>query len=599
MFEKITLHDYLEKNVLITDGAMGTYYAYLKKDDGAVSELANLAEPEMIEQIHREYIMAGAKMIRTNTFAANRFSLGVSGEERGSMIQAACKIARKAVSEQKEQVFIAGSIGPIPEFSAHSEEEIMDEYKAMIDGLLNGGVDLIVFETFPDLYYIKELLPYIRQKQDLFIMANFCLNKNGYTKSGFSAKRLMEEANELKEIDCFGFNCGVGSGHMKAILEKLPLKIEKKVAIIPNAGYPEQMHNRMFFRDNAEYFRENMIAIKEYGINVLGGCCGTMPNYIHAIADSLDLKVSQNHKAVHMEEDKLYTLQQHHTNEFYQLFDKKRKVIAVELDPPYDANYDKLIEQAQTLKHRGVDILTMADSPMGRSRVDSILMSVKIASEVGIHVMPHVCCRDKNMIAMRSGLLGAYINDIRNLLVVTGDPVPSDSRTSVSSVFDYNSIRLMQFVKEMNEEHFKEDPIYYGGALNYARGNVDKVIERMNKKIAAGCKYFLTQPVYSEEDIVRLRYIRSKVDTKLLCGIMPFVSYRNANFVKNEFFGIDVPDEILNRYRPDMSKQEAEAVGAQLANELIEKTKDFADGYYFMLPFNRVSLLEKIHIEKL
>lgn len=243
-------------------------------------------------------------------------------------------------------------------------------------------------------------------------------------------------------------------------------------------------------------------------------------------------------------------------------------------------------------------MMTMADSPMGRSRVDSILMSVKLGGEVALPAMPHVCCRDKNMIAMRSTLLGAYINGIRNLLVVTGDPVPSDSRTTTSSVFDYNSIRLMSFIKEMNEEHFKDDPIYYGGALNYTRGNLDKIIERMQRKIDAGCSYFLTQPAYSDEDIERLRYIRSKLDTKILCGIMPFVSYRNANFVKNEFSGIYVPDDVLARYRMDMTKEEAEVVGAELAKELIEKMSDFADGFYFMLPFNRVSLLERINVKK-
>ena len=243
-------------------------------------------------------------------------------------------------------------------------------------------------------------------------------------------------------------------------------------------------------------------------------------------------------------------------------------------------------------------MMTMADSPMGRSRVDSILMSVKLGGEVALPAMPHVCCRDKNMIAMRSTLLGAYINGIRNLLVVTGDPVPSDSRTTASSVFDYNSIRLMSFIKEMNEEHFKDDPIYYGGALNYARGNLDKIIERMQRKIDAGCSYFLTQPAYSDEDIERLRYIRSKLDTKILCGIMPFVSYRNANFVKNEFSDIYVPDDVLARYRMDMTKEEAEVVGAELAKELIEKMSDFADGFYFMLPFNRVSLLERINVKK-
>ena len=152
----------------------------------------------------------------------------------------------------------------------------------------------------------------------------------------------------------------------------------------------------------------------------------------------------------------------------------------------------------------------------------------------------------------------------------------------------------MNFIKEMNEEHFKEEPIYYGGALNYARGNIDKVIERMQRKIDAGAKYFLTQPVYSDEDIERLRYIRKNVDTKILCGIMPFVSYRNANFIKNEFTGIFVPEEIVNRFTPEMSREEAEWVGAQIANEVIEKVKDFADGYYFMLPFNRVSFMDKI-----
>ncbi len=594
---KSSVRAYLEENLLISDGAMGTYFAHLKKDDSAVSEFATITEPMIIKQIHKEYIEAGAKVIRTNTFAANRFSLNINEEERDRIITSACSIAKQAVKESKREVFIAGSIGPIPEFTTSSEHEIIEEYKAVIDGLLRENVDILLFETFSDLYYINELLPYIRQKSSVYIMVDFCLNKNGYSKSGFSAKRLIEEAKEKEEIDCVGFNCGVGSGHMRTILERLTLPANKKVAVMPNAGYPEQLHSRMIFRDNAEYFKENMSAIKALGVNIIGGCCGTTPEYIRAMAEEIDMTLVEKRED-DSEAVEMVKACELHNNAFYNLFEEKDKVIAVELDPPYDANYDKLIEQAQRLKNRGVDILTMADSPMGRSRVDSILMSIKIAREVGVMVMPHVCCRDKNMIAMRSSLLGAYINDIRNMLVVTGDPVPSDSRSTISSVFDYNSIRLMQFVKEMNEEHFSEDPIYYGGALNYARGNIDKVIERMNKKIEAGCKYFLTQPVYTEEGIERLRYIKSKVDTKLLCGIMPFVSYRNANFVKNEFFGIDVPDEILNRYRPDMSKEEAEWVGAQIANELIEKMDDFADGYYFMLPFNRVSLMDKIKIDK-
>ena len=271
-------------------------------------------------------------------------------------------------------------------------------------------------------------------------------------------------------------------------------------------------------------------------------------------------------------------------------------MVAVEIDPPFDANDEKILECVLKLSKCNVDIITMADSPMGRSRVDSVLMSVKIAGETGMQVMPHLCCRDRNLIAMRSVILGAYVNKIRNMLIVTGDPVPSASRNEITSVFDYHSIKLMNFLKEMNEEHFGEDPIYFGGALNQGRGTLENVIKRMRDKISAGAVYFLTQPIYSDEDIDRIRQIKEQVDTKILCGIMPLISWRNANFIKNEVSGIYVPDEIVERYSPDMSKEEAEWMGAKIAGEIIEKLSPFADGYYFMLPFNRVSLMEKIKI---
>lgn len=598
MQEKKSFKEYLQNHTLIADGAMGTYYATLMKDDGAVSEMANLTQPDMIKQIHESYIQAGARVIRTNTFAANRFALNISKEERTRMIETACQLAYAAKAKTKEQVWIAGSIGPIAENTAEGEEEILEEYKAMIDELLRGGVDLILFETFSDVYYIRPLVGYIREKSSVYVLTNFCLNKNGYTKVGISMNRLLAEIAEIEGIDGCGFNCGIGSGHMKHLVEQMRVPEGKQLAILPNAGYPEQMHYRMVFRDNAEYFKENMREIKAFGVDIIGGCCGTTPEHIKAMAEVIDVTKVEQKRVTRVSGEKSGEPVAKARNPFMEALQGERKAIAVELDPPYDANYEKLVEQALVLKKQGVDMMTMADSPMGRSRVDSILMSVKLGGEVALPAMPHVCCRDKNMIAMRSTLLGAYINGIRNLLVVTGDPVPSDSRTTTSSVFDYNSIRLMSFIKEMNEEHFKDDPIYYGGALNYARGNLDKIIERMQRKIDAGCSYFLTQPAYSDEDIERLRYIRSKLDTKILCGIMPFVSYRNANFVKNEFSGIYVPDDVLARYRMDMTKEEAEVVGAELAKELIEKMSDFADGFYFMLPFNRVSLLERINVKK-
>lgn len=596
------IKEYLKNHRILTDGATGTYYASIKKSDSVVVELANISEPECIIKIHKEYIEAGANLFRTNTFAANTVSLQIDSQQRDRIIKKACQLAKKAVEETKNivetPIFIAGNIGPIPEIGEVSRENILQEYKEICNCFLDEGIEIFLFETFSSSYYLKEIVSYLNSKKEVFVITDFCLNKNGYTAAGIHARRLLTEVASIEGIDACGFNCGIGSGHMKQILQKMKLPRGKYLVAMPNAGYPEQLQNRMVFMENTSYFIENMKEIGQLGIGILGGCCGTTPEYIRGLKESLDLYFAPSYiegeKEIEEEGKIDISLD---SNPFYEKLKSGKKVIAVELDPPYDADYDKIIECGQKLKQQGIDIITLADSPMGRSRVDSVLMSVKLKKEIGLEVMPHVACRDKNMIAIRSTLLGAYINDIRNLLIVTGDPVPSVSRISTTSVFDYNSIRLMEFVKEMNEEHFSEEALCYGGALNYGRGLIDKVVERMEKKIQAGAKYFLTQPIYADEDIERIRQLKERVDTKILCGIMPFVSYRNANFVKNEITGIYVPDQIVERYREDMSKEEAEQVGADIANEIIQKLSSYADGYYFMLPFNRVSLMDKIKLE--
>ncbi|MDF2588741.1 MAG: Methionine synthase (cobalamin-dependent), methyltransferase domain [Anaerocolumna sp.] len=590
------IQEFLRDHKLITDGAMGTYYSRLTNNENAVSEFANISDPESIRKIHKSYISAGANLIRTNSFAANRQTLNIDIKEQVKIISASYDIAKQAVDEVNRKVFIACDIGPISENAGKTEEEILDEYHLICDTFLEKNPEIILFETFPDIRYIKELVTYIKEKApDTFIITNFCLNKNGYTANGISANTLLTEIATNDGINAGGFNCGIGSGHMYQVLKRLSFPINKYIYIAPNAGYPEQFQNRMVFMDNEGYFVDNMKQIVALGVDIIGGCCGTTPDYIKGIVDQVDIHDKNKGNRINLNKEQTEQIELR-KNEFYHLFESGKKVIAVELDPPFDAKDDKIIECAHKLKSSGVDIITLADSPMGRSRVDSILMSVKLTRETGMTVMPHICCRDKNMIAMRSGLLGAYANGIRNMLIVTGDPIPSEHRQSTTGVFDYNSIRLMTFVQDMNREHFSEEPIYFGGALNYGRGNIDKVIERINKKQAAGAKYFLTQPIFTDEDIDRIKYIKSKVDTKLLCGIMPLVSFRNANFIKNEITGINVPDDIVNRYHPDMSKEEAEWVGAEIASEIIAKLSDKADGYYFMLPFNRVSLMDKIRI---
>lgn len=608
------IQEYLKEHKLIADGAMGTYFAKMQGNDKLVSEFANIENPELIEKIHKQYIDAGARFLRTNTFAANMEVLKGDQEKQDKIFHAACQIAKHAAGEAwdrkdaktsvEDLVFIAGDIGPIPVNPERGIEAVVAEYKHMCDIFIEEKVSAILFETFSDLSMIQDVVSYIKGKSDIFVIVDFCVNKNGYSAMGIKANRLLEQAGALSGIDAVGFNCGIGSGHMSQMLRKLNFPKEKYMVCMPNAGYPEQFQNRMVFMDNVDYFVQNMVEIAELGIDIIGGCCGTTPAYIEKmmkkvsvspVLKAASIEVVQNGIQNDFNETKKGFIEER-PNEFYEKLASGKKVVAVELDPPFDEKYDKIMECAQFLKDRNVDIITMADSPSGRSRADSVLMSVKLAKDVGNAVMPHLCCRDRNMISMRSTILGAYINDIRNMLIVTGDPVPSVSRASTTSVFDYNSIQLMKFVKEMNQEHFASEPIYYGGALNYV-GILDRVVERMKKKIDAGATYFLTQPIYAPEDIQRIYDIKQRVDAKILCGIMPFTSYRNANFIKNEMAGIHVPDEIVARYHPDMSKEEAEVVGAEIASEIIDKLHECADGYYFMLPFNRVSFMDKIVIK--
>ncbi|MHB8130125.1 MAG: bifunctional homocysteine S-methyltransferase/methylenetetrahydrofolate reductase, partial [Mobilitalea sp.] len=505
------INEYLKEHRLIPDGSMGTYYSSIVNKPGAVSEYANLSAPEIIERIHRDYIAAGARMLRTNTFAANLAVLKIDRTKQKQLVKAACQIAKKAVTESEaiksdqQQIWIFGDIGPIPEDADTKENEVFEEYQRLCDLFIEEGLDGIHFETFSDLHYIEKLVPYIKEKkEDMFILTSFSVNKNGYTASGISATRLLDKINLIEGIDGCGLNCGIGSGHMHQILKRVSFPDNKFKFAAPNAGYPEQMQNRMVFMDNAEYFSGNMKRIAELGVDIIGGCCGTTPEYIADLIKQIDV----NEHASLRRKDKDKTVSNENPikeNDFFQRLQSGKKVIAVELDPPYDANVDQVMECAHILKANGADLITFADSPMGRSRVDSILMSIKIAEETGLNVMPHVCCRDRNMISMRSVLLGAYIHGLRNLLIVTGDPVPGESRVSTTGVFDYNSMKLMDYVKEMNVEHFAKEPFYYGGALNHGRGTIDKVVERMKRKIDAGATYFLTQPIYSKEDVKRIR----------------------------------------------------------------------------------------------
>ena len=588
------IKEYLKQNKLITDGSFGTYYAEKYQTDD-MPENANTAFPARVLEIHSSYINSGSKLIRTNTFASNTALLSSDWAAVEKNMEAAIEIAKMAVSDK--EIFIAGDIGPIPERTMRNSDTdpLAEEYYQIARCFTQKGIDILTFETFPDLEHILPAIKRIKEEYPLFIMVQFCVDQFGYSSSGLSAKKLLEAAASVPEIDAIGLNCGVGPGHMAQIYEKVNLNTEKYLIALPNAGYPKRIRSRqLIFDNNCGYFADKLTDLSAFGMDILGGCCGTNPAFIKALSETLRTDQSPKTKRALKEEAEKSPVNNKGFiyNEDGTL--KNKKLIAVELAPPVSSNDEKLLEAAHFLQDEDVDVLTFPDSPSGRTRIDSVLMAEKVRRATGMCVMPHICCRDKNAIAMRSLFLGAHINDIHNFLIITGDPIPSLARQTIKSVFNFDSVGLMKIAQDMNEENFADTPISYGGAINQGRRNLEVEIKRVKKKMETGAQFFLTQPIFSREDADRVRQIKEETDARILCGIMPLISRKNALFMKNEIAGVFVTDEIIARYPENGSREEGEAVGVAIAKEIIEYTQEFADGYYFSFPFNRVHLLKKI-----
>lgn len=589
----MNIREYLKKSKLIADGSFGTYYSQKYKTVD-IPEYANITASQRISEIHTEYINSGAKLIRTNTFASNTYSLDCSIEQVKENIKAAYKIAKEAVEQSGKEIFIAGNIGPVPAVFQPDFEAVEEEYYQIAKTFIDEGADILCFETFTQSEHIMPAIKRIKEECNPFIIVQFCVNQYGYSEAGESAERLVSETAFSKCVDAVGLNCGVGPAHMQQILSKINLNNNCFATAMPNAGYPLLVRNRVKYADNPIYFASKVNGMALLGADIIGGCCGTTPDYIREVAKTVDLTptVKSDETSANNENEKPVIKKSFFRNADGTIKDKK--LIAVELAPPFGADDKKLLEAAHMLKGLGVDVLTFPDSPSGRTRIDSVLMAQKVKNVTGFEVMPHICCRDKNAIAMRSTFLGASINDINNFLIITGDPIPVMARQVVKSVFNFDSVGLMRIADEMNSEALKDSPLTYGGAINQSRRRIESEIKRVQKKMEAGAEFFLTQPVFTAEDAERLRRVKEETGARILCGIMPLVSRKNALFMKNEISGVNVTDEVIERYPENADREDGENVGVELAKEMIAATRDFADGYYFSFPFNRTYLLKRI-----
>jgi len=365
------------------------------------------------------------------------------------------------------------------------------------------------------------------------------------------------------------------------------------VSALPNAGYPEIIHDRTIYPNNPTYFAKRVNDIKCFGASIVGGCCGTNPNYIKQLASIID-ENSKIANTIIRDEEKVKEPKIKTKNTFKDKLDNNEFVVAIELSAPIDTDFSKLITGAKICKENNIDLVTVPDSPMSKVRADSTIIACKIKREIGIEAMPHICCRDKNTNAIRSSLIGSHIEDIRNVLAITGDPISDASKVETKSVFNLNSFRLMELIEDMNAEVFKKDNIFIGGALNLNVLNKEVEFNRMLKKIDKGAKFFLTQPIYDDEAIEFLKKIRERTNVKILAGLLPVVSYKNAMFLNNELPGVTIPDKYVKMFEENMSKEEAQEIGIKITVEIGKKLKDACDGLYFITPFNRVSMLIEI-----
>lgn len=586
------IKEYLKNNVLISDGAMGTYYSELTGNDVSYCEFGNLNDKETIKKIHSEYIDAGAKLIRTNTFSANIYDLGVSKERLKDIIKSGIDIAKDAA--KSKEIFIGASIGPIKESNfEESSQEILNEYKFIIDCFLEENIDVFIFETLSNYNYLKEIGEYIKSKNpNSFILTQFAVKPDGFTRDGLSAAKLVSAVKNINEIDAYGFNCGSGPMYISEIIKNINIGNDI-VSALPNAGYPEIIHERTVYPNNPVYFAKKIKEIKSMGTSIIGGCCGTNPKFIKEISSiihetSKDVNtIIKKEKSVNDNDNKI-------ENTFKTKLENSEFVVAIELSAPINTDISKLIAGAKICRKNNVDLVTVPDSPMSKVRADSAIIAAKIKREIGIEAMPHLCCRDKNTNAIRSTLIGSHVENIRNVLAITGDPISDASKVEAKSVFNLNSFKLMELIQDMNGELFAEDNIFIGGALNLNVLNKEVEFNRMIKKIEKGAKFFLTQPIYDDGAIEFLKKVKERTNVKILAGLLPVVSYRNAVFLNNELAGVTIPDKYVNMFKEEMTKEEAQEVGIKIAVELGKKVKDICDGLYFITPFNRVEMLIEI-----
>ena len=583
----IDVRAHLARKPLLFDGGMGTYY---KAKPGTECEQGNLLDPAGVRKVHREYLAAGAEAIKTNTFGLPRMTAARQPDWQ-ALARAGWKLAAEAAVETGAAVF--ADRGPAPDTEAAPAGSI---YTAVARCFVEQGAKNFLFETLSSDAGVLEAVQVVKaQVPDAFVLVSFAVLPDGYTREGMYSKDLVRRMTESGIVDAVGFNCVSAPGAMRTLVQQLG-STALPLSVMPNAGYPVVTRTQVRYQGKPEYFARELARIAAEGVRILGGCCGTTPAHIAALRAALDSlpAVEKAAPAVQVSTPKAPTVEK--DDAFLRKLNAGKKVIAIELDSPKDADLTNYLAGAKRLQAAGADLLTIADCPIARARMDSSLVACRVHRELGLCTLPHMTCRDRNLNATKALLLGLYAEGVREVLAITGDPIPTAERDEVKNVYQFNSRKLAQYIVSLaGEGREMPGPMTVFGALNLNARNFEVELRRAGEKLENGMSGFLTQPVLSEQAVENLRRTRETLGerAKILAGIMPVVSQRNAIFMENEVNGIHVAEDIIEAFA-GLDREQGEALGLEISLKMAREALPYADGFYLMTPFNRVALMERL-----